>query len=67
MQIKKYSFEISPNDNEIVFYGRIIDNIAVIFDDIAEVRYVIIPEWSTRMAIGYTDYEAVKKAYNLKD
>jgi len=66
---KTHYFAIFPDTNQFRFIAASVDGTPEVFNDISEVRYVIIPASASsgKSAIDYTDYEAVKRAYNLKD
>ena len=64
---RSYYFGVFPDDNNFRFIAASVDGATpFIFGDVLEVRYVIIPQ-ASRMSIDYTNYEEVKRAYNLKD
>ena len=64
---RSYYFAAIPTQNVLRIIAGSVDGSQEFFNiDFNAVRYVIIPA-TERRSIDYTDYEAVKKAYNLKD
>ena len=69
---ERYNFIASPGGITII--GHSLDGATEIYERFDHIRYVIIPSntnttrsSSSSTAIDYTDYNAVKEAYNLKD
>ena len=71
---RSYYFAVIPTQNELRIIAGSIDGSNEFFNiDFNAVRYVIVPastsasETSKQASIDYSDYNAVKEAYNLKD
>lgn len=67
---RSYYFVMIPDSNLFRFLGATVDSSSEVFDDISEVRYIIIPSTTTgKSSIDFTKmtYEEMINHFNLEE